>query len=437
MNRTARQRSGAPRSSLRARVALAIGGLVLGIVAGEIVARAIGFRFHPHMRNRVHFAEPDPLLGWRNRAGASGPYGGNEFETRVTINDAGQRGPSHPLERTAGTSRIAILGDSQAWGDGVGDDETFAALLDRAAGGRVEVLDFACPGYGTDQELLLFDREVVRWRPDVVVVAVFVGNDPKDNLADGTWQYPKPRFEVSPSGELVLRGTPIEPRPLVQAGIAVYRSAMRRSALLNAIAEATNGTAPPPGHRLPEFPTVYNAMYAPVPDAKARRGLDVTGRLLRELVAHVRAAGAKPIVVLLPELWQVDVAVRPRWRADLAARRARWRRPQQVLLRSLRAEGVETIDLLPALSRAARESPEGGPHVFLRQWRHLDRRGHAVVARRLGATLGIPALERGDRAGSRAAATPGARPPAEDRSRGASRPSPTFGSTAARSITPR
>jgi len=382
-------------TSRRARAALLLGGTLLGIAAGEAGARLVGFRFHPHMRNRVHFAEPDRLLGWRNRAGASGPYGGNEFETHVTINDAGQRGPSHPLERTVGVPRIAILGDSQAWGDGVGDAETFAALLDGAAGGRAEVLDFACPGYGTDQELLLFDREVVRWRPDVVVIAVFVGNDPKDNVSDGTWQYPKPRFDVSPSGDLVLRGTPIEPRPLVEGGIAVYRFAMRHSALLNAIAEATNGTAPPPDHRLPDLPTIYGASYAPAPDAKALRALATTERLLRELVAHARAAGARPVVLLLPELWQVDVAVRPRWRGDLAARRADWRRPQRLLRRAMRAEGVETIDVLPALARAARRSTDGGPHVFLRQWRHLNQRGHAVVARRLGASLGIALRGRG------------------------------------------
>ncbi|MFM7144479.1 MAG: SGNH/GDSL hydrolase family protein, partial [Alphaproteobacteria bacterium] len=327
-----------------ARAALVVAGLLLGVAAGEAGARLVGFRFHPHMRNRVHFAEPDRLLGWRNRAGVGGPYGGNEFETWVTINEAGQRGPSHPLERRPGVARVAILGDSQAWGDGVGDDETFAALLDRAARGRVEVLDFACPGYGTDQELLLFDREVVRWRPDVVMIAVFVGNDPKDNLSDGNWQYPKPRFDVESSGELVLRGTPIEPRPLVQAGIGAYRFAMRHSALLNAIAEATNGDAPSPGHRLPEHPTIYNPVYGPMPDPKSRRALDVTGRLLLELVAHVRASGARPVVVLLPELWQVDVAVRPVWRADLAAARADWRRPQRSLRRALAADGVETID---------------------------------------------------------------------------------------------
>ncbi len=401
-------------------------GLVVGVAAGEIGARVFGFEFHPHMRNRIYFAEPDRRLGWRNRPGASGPYGGNEFETWVTINADGQRGPSHPLGRTPGVHRIAVLGDSQAWGDGVGDDETFAALLDRESGGAVEVLDFACPGYGTDQELLLFDEEAVRWRPDVVVVAAFVGNDPKDNLSEGNWQYPKPFFEFGPDDALRLRGVPIEPRPLVQGTIAVYRAIMRRSALVNAIAEATNGTAPPPGARLPEHPTIYNSMYAAEPDAAARRGLDTTARLLVELARHVRAAGARPLVLLVPELWQIDVSAMPRWRAELTAQGADWRRPQRVLREALRAEGVAVVDALPALVRAARTSADGGPHVFLRQWRHLNQRGHAVIARRLRPNLGLAprpsvgADEAGDddalnsprdRAGSPRAAGAGAHPP--------------------------
>jgi hypothetical protein len=44
---------------------------------------------------------------------------------------------------------------------------------------------------------------------------------------------------VGPDDALRLRGVPIEPRPLVQGAIAVYRAIMRRSALVNAIAEAT------------------------------------------------------------------------------------------------------------------------------------------------------------------------------------------------------
>ena len=156
------------RPSRAARAALVALGLVLGALGGELLARAVGYEFRPHMRNRVYFAEPHPLFGWHNRPGLAGTYGGDEFVTFVTINADGQRGPSHPMARIPGKRRIAVLGDSQTWGDGVGDDETYVARLD---GGDVEMLSFATPGWGTDQQLLVLDEEAARWSPDVVVLA--------------------------------------------------------------------------------------------------------------------------------------------------------------------------------------------------------------------------------------------------------------------------
>src|SRR5262249_5185000 len=114
---------------IASRAALVLFGIALGAGGAELGLRAAGFRFRPHMRNRGYFAEPDPLPGWRNRPSTAGPYGGDEFLTNVAINAAGQRGRLVPLARTPGVERVAILGDSQAWGDGVGEDETFAALL--------------------------------------------------------------------------------------------------------------------------------------------------------------------------------------------------------------------------------------------------------------------------------------------------------------------
>lgn len=369
-------------------------GLLLGSGLGEALARIAGVEFHPHLRNRVYFAEPDPLLGWRNRPGASGPYGGNEFRTRVTIDGHGQRGSRpHRPDRAAGSWRVALLGDSQAWGDGVGDDETFAALLeDRAGRAGLEVLNFACPGYGSDQELLVLGRDVPPWSPDVVVVAVYVGNDPADNLSRGTYQYPKPFFEVGPDGGLELRGVPVPTHRWLTAATEAYRALMRRSALLNAIAETTNGTAPDPAAKLPARPTVYSSIYEREPGDRARRGLPMTVRLIAEIVRRARDSGARPIVLLLPELWQVDIAIRPAWRADLRARGIDWQRPQRFLRRGLAGLRVEIVDALPALARASRRSPDGGPHTFRRQWRHLDPNGHRVVARVLGARLGLAAI---------------------------------------------
>jgi hypothetical protein len=360
-------------------------GLFLGFAVGETCARLTGARFRPHLRNRVYFAEPDPILGWRNRAGLTGPYGGDEFLTHVTINPAGQRGPHHPMERSPGRVRIAVLGDSQAWGDGVADDEIFTTLLD---GDGVEALNFATLGYGTDQELLTFERVAAGYRPDVLVVATFVGNDFSDNLSRGTFQYPKPRFEVASDGSLRLEGVPVESPGWLHRLVEVHRFLMRHSALLNAIATATGGDAKARGLDPPRV-QIWDSFYEREPSEDDRRGFTMTVRLLREIIARARAAGIEPVILLIPESWQVAVAQRPHWREQLRAQGADWRRPQKVIRHALAGEDVLVIDALPALARGARgERPDATP-TYYSGWRHLNARGHAVVADLLERRLGL------------------------------------------------
>ena len=56
----------------------------------------------------------------------------------------------------------------------------------------------------------------------------------------------------------------------------------------------------------------------------------LTSRLLVEFARHVRAIGAEPVVLIIPELWQVEVLGDPARRAALA--RARRRLPAAAAL---------------------------------------------------------------------------------------------------------
>lgn len=375
-----------PRRRALQRILAILLGLTLGLAVAEVAVRLTGPALRPHLRNRVYFAEPDPLLGWRNRAGLAGPYGGEEFLTWVTINPAGQRGPFHPVERRPGTLRIAVLGDSQAWGDGVADAETFAARLD---GGAVELLNFSAPGYGTDQQLLVLERVAAAYRPDIVVVAVFVGNDFSDNLSPGTYQYPKPFFTLDAADQLQLHGVPVQPPRWLHVLVELHRFAMRRSSLLNAIAAATR----PPDRGAEQDPVevrLWDTIYGAIPSETDRRGLAITVRLLREIIRRSREIGAEPVILILPESWQVGVAQRPRWRAQLRAQSADWRRPQKVLRRALASEDARVLDALPALTRATRRGAavDAAP-TYYKRWRHLNAHGHAVIARLLEHRLGL------------------------------------------------
>jgi lysophospholipase L1-like esterase len=114
----------------------------------------------------------------------------------VRTNSFGLRGPEVAREKPPGTYRVALLGDSFAFGWGVKQEETFAHRLqellqaelslrgngERTPSGinseirRVEVLNFGVPGYSTFQELAFLRKDAMAFSPDVVIV-YFVEND--------------------------------------------------------------------------------------------------------------------------------------------------------------------------------------------------------------------------------------------------------------------
>lgn len=90
------------------------------------------------------------------------------------------RGPEVPVAKPDGVYRIVALGDSHLFGWGVGQEETYCSrlqeLLDSAAPGRFEVLNFGVPGYNTTMEVATFEHRALAFDPDLVVLH-FVGND--------------------------------------------------------------------------------------------------------------------------------------------------------------------------------------------------------------------------------------------------------------------
>jgi lysophospholipase L1-like esterase len=104
------------------------------------------------------------------------------------INNAGHRGKDITKEKPAGTFRIAVLGDSIAYGYNVKLENTFTSLLqekfnqavtqgDFPAINSVQVYNFAVSGYGTRAELELYKTRVRDYKPDLVLLA-YTLNDP-------------------------------------------------------------------------------------------------------------------------------------------------------------------------------------------------------------------------------------------------------------------
>ena len=123
--------------------------------------------------------EPDPKLGWRSIPGAKKLWT-EEGHGLIEINSLGYRDRERRLEKTPGVFRIAVFGDSTTQAVQVNLEQTFCYLLEeklRTPEAPVEVLNFGVNGYSPIQELLLLKEEGPRYRPDLVILALFLDND--------------------------------------------------------------------------------------------------------------------------------------------------------------------------------------------------------------------------------------------------------------------
>jgi GDSL-like Lipase/Acylhydrolase len=68
--------------------------------------------------------------------------------------------------------RIALVGDSFTFGLEVPFENTWGYELERILGDGTQVLNFGVDGYGVDQAVLRYRRDVVAWHPDLVILGM-------------------------------------------------------------------------------------------------------------------------------------------------------------------------------------------------------------------------------------------------------------------------
>ncbi len=176
----------------------------------EIAARSF-YSSTPPLKERERFCVYDPEIGWRNKPGASGNLQSQDFNVQIQINSQGLREEEEfSLEKPAGIYRIAILGDSFTWGFGVEAHETYAKLLEKEIKGT-QVLNFGCSGYGQDQSYLLVKKQVLLYKPDLILVMIHTASDFENNASFFQYGFYKPLFTFR-NEQLVLENVPV-PHP--------------------------------------------------------------------------------------------------------------------------------------------------------------------------------------------------------------------------------
>jgi lysophospholipase L1-like esterase len=148
----------------------------------------------------------DADLGWTLTPGAAARVLADGADYDVALNTRGfrdgERGAKMP-----GRPRIVLLGDSFGFGFGVAADETFGALLERDPRVGAEVVNLCVPGYSTDQELWMLEREGASLAPDVILLQ-FCPNDVEGVRTTNSHARLKPRFYRDAGGVWAVENRP-------------------------------------------------------------------------------------------------------------------------------------------------------------------------------------------------------------------------------------
>jgi hypothetical protein len=400
-------------ASRRARLALLAVSTAASLLLAEGALRVAGVS-HPN------FYRPDPRRGWSLRPGAEG-WQRKEGEAYVRINRDGLRDDrDHPREKPPGELRIAVLGDSCVEAVQVPLERTFWSLLEerlprceRFRGRPVEALGFGVSGYGTAQALITQREEVWKYRPDLVLLAFYAGNDVRNNdraldqdPARPYFVLPKgPTGPTGSTGPLALddsfRSSPGYRFRTAAPGRLLY-GAFDHSRLLQLGKQAKGAVDGWVGawraSRVEAAAAVRelgldNAVYSPPRDENWARAWKVTEAMLRALRDDA-AAHATPFgVVSLTTGAQVhpDPAARRELMEQLGLETLFY--PDERVAAFGRAEGIPVLALAPDLQRLA-EREGAYLHGFANTppgEGHWNERGHAAAAERIAEWLCGPA----------------------------------------------
>lgn len=145
----------------------------------------------------------DHQLGWTLEPNKTIRHKSVDFDIHYQTDDSGRR---RTLFTASSGKRIAIYGDSFAFGIGLEDSDTVATCLNRLLE-PVKAVNAAVPGFSPDQYYMQFRRDLdsSETRPDIAVFLILLANDLMDInfhhlTGSGSQQRAKPLFVRTDNG---------------------------------------------------------------------------------------------------------------------------------------------------------------------------------------------------------------------------------------------
>ena len=327
--------------------------------------------------------EFDPELGWKNRPMFIGGGRTDEYATQITSNSRGIRGQEVSYEKPPDIFRILLLGDSFIKADQVSIEDTIARQIEhrfRRDTPYVQVINGGVTGFGTAQEYLYLDTELYKYNPDIVVLVFFIGNDIFNNRrpAAATERVNRPIFDLDEENRLmqVHRPRRDEPHQASPNDWLVRHSTVYnffRSGVLEKFSDQDSlGEG---GRDVKHDLQIYDRR----PPRRIAHTWRVTEKLLAATAHRTQSLGARFLVVAAPSFRQLDPVQFNRVLVEQGLDPGRFdiEFPNRQLQQAASNQGLDYLDLLPALRDAARTN---ATEIFFPRDAHWTPAGHQAAA---------------------------------------------------------
>lgn len=360
------------------RLGLVVGGLVVGVIAAELLARLI----EPHGAADILFNAPgnapdglyvtDKELLHRPNPGLNVTVRSLGYEVPIRVNSLGLRGAEPGPETT--TPRWLIQGDSFTFAAQVREEETTTVKLGALLGW--ETFNGGADAWGTHQAAPLFRRLAEPLGLDGLVIVFFLGNDLFDNE-----RYPmeRQRHANRPDGNPMVGGFT---HPVV-------RFFTRRSYLLgqwrvqSALREFAREGSPERGRWRGEL-----RLFTQEGQGELGGKLRATETALLAAKRATEERGAKLVVAIAPPAFVVEEdRLAPTFGlVGLDPAKAELDGPERQVKALLDRLGVASCSLTEPLRVAAK----AGEAPYFQYDGHWTAAGHTVVAHTLASCLETP-----------------------------------------------
>ncbi|MBI3665601.1 MAG: hypothetical protein HY236_05140 [Acidobacteria bacterium] len=362
--------------------------LLLGISVGVacLIAEALlRWVFHaaPLLDVNIYYLGAGRNL--RMQPGARRRHVTRLWDVGIAINQEGFRDRARPVSSPA--PPVLGMGDSFAFGWGVNLEQTYLYLLEQRLNQTrpIRVVKAGTPGTGTSDQFRLLEAIGDQYRPQLVILGLFVGNDFTDVQMGGLEQFDVAdglliRRELRPArwktrlGQKLLRSS-----HLLQFLRASQLSWQQRHGGVRTV-HATLAARDP---WLYEFSKVHWRDYPP----ETARGVAETLRYLDQFQDYCRSHHADFLLLVIPRSYQIyPEELRELQDAfQIADRDLDLDRPQRILHEWADRRGAVILDLLPAFRRSHAEQP--GEKLFYFPDAHFNVAGHKLTAELLAAFL--------------------------------------------------